>query len=579
MPGTTPAPSGPRRSAAARCAPTVRRAVRRHGRDFRAQVAGLLMGSDTIPRRMDKIKSGRPRFARRGRIRPRRHAAAVAFLTGAALTVPIALYSSSTHALATAANADETAAYGDRITPYASKIDRRALVTRHDVIFERLDPTSPLMVGNGNFAFTADITGLQTFPERYVTEAPLLSEAQWAWHSFPNPRDYRYQDSLVPVDVRGRIAYYPWVRNLSAAATQPAIRWLRENPHRFSLARISLDLTARDGRRARFADLSATHQRLDLWNGALLSRFQFDGEQVHVETRVHPRLDMLIVTLASPMLAKARLGIDLTLPGVSANLDPDPEDWSHPTRYRTIVTGQAPRRLALECILDATRYYVTVATSRDTTFTRTGPHAFRILPAATGAQDIPPSVAQAFTVMALFSRQPQQSALPSAAAARAAAADHWHRFWESGGAVDFSGSTDPRAFELERRIVLSQYLMAVNAAGIYPPQETGLFSNSWYGKFHLEMHVWHEAWLAAWGHPALLERSMSWYLRHLGQAQVRARAHGWRGAMWPKMVGPGGRESPSPINPFIMWQQPSPIYLSELLYRAEPTRATLLRYR
>jgi len=45
------------------------------------------------------------------------------------------------------------------------------------------------------------------------------------------------------------------------------------------------------------------------------------------------------------------------------------------------------------------------------------------------------------------------------------------------------------------------------------------------------------------------------------------------------MVGPGGRESPSPINPFIMWQQPGPIYLAELLYRAQPTRATLLHYR
>ena len=548
------------------------------------------MDSDTIPRRMDKIKGGGPRFARRGRMRPRLHAA-VAFL-GAALTVLVALYSSSSQALATVAPAGKTvayaekaAAYGDRTTPDAGRIDRRALVTRHDVIFERLDPTSPLMVGNGNFAFTADITGLQTFPEQYVPDAPLLTEAQWAWHSFPNPRNYRYQDSLVPVNVRGRIGYYPWVHNLSAAAMQPAIQWLRENPHHVSLARISLDLTARDGRRARFADLSATHQRLDLWNGALLSRFQFDGEQVHVETRVHPRLDMLIVTLASQMLAKGRLGIDLALPGVSASLDPDPEDWSHPARYRTIVTGQGPRGLALECILDATRYYVTVGTSRDVTFTRTGPHTFRILPDATRASDatraqrIPRSVPRALTVMALFSRQPQQSALPSAVTARAAAADHWQRFWESGGAVDFSGSTDPRAFELERRIVLSQYLMAVNAAGIYPPQETGLFSNSWYGKLHLEMHLWHEAWLAVWGHPALLERSMSWYLRHLGQARVRARAHGWRGAMWPKMVGAGGRESPSPINPFIMWQQPGPIYLSELLYRAEPTRATLLRYR
>jgi hypothetical protein len=51
-----------------------------------------------------------------------------------------------------------------------------------------------------------------------------------------------------------------------------------------------------------------------------------------------------------------------------------------------------------------------------------------------------------------------------------------------------------------------------------------------------------------------------------------------KGAWWPKMVGSEGRESPSTVNPFIMWQQPSPIYLSEVLYRAKPTRETLTRY-
>jgi hypothetical protein len=522
------------------------------------------MDSDTIPRRMGKIKCGRLRLAGRRRVHFVRHAAA-AFLAGAALAGLSAVCGPSSQALAAGG--------------HSGRIDRRALVTRHDVIFKRIDPTSPLMVGNGNFGFTADVTGLQTFPGQYAPQAPLLTEAQWAWHSFPNPRHYRYQDSLVPVKAHGRTEYYPWVGSLSEQATHPAIRWLRENPHRFSLARVSLYLTSGDGRRARFIDLSATHQRLDLWSGALLSRFNFDGEPVRVETRVHPRLDMLIVTLASPALAEGRLGVDLALPGVSTNLDPDPEDWSHPKRHRSTVTGHGPRRLSLECILDATHYYVTVSANHDVTFMHTGPHAFRILPSGARTPRARSRLPHAITVMMLFTRQPYAGALPSAAAARAAVADHWHRFWERGGAVDLSGSTDPRAFELERRIVLSQYLMAVNAAGVYPPQETGLFSNSWYGKFHLEMHLWHEAWLAVWGHPALLERSMPWYLRHLGQAEARARAHGWRGAMWPKMVGPGGRESPSPINPFIMWQQPNPIYLSEVLYRGEPTRATLLHYR
>ena len=33
-----------------------------------------------------------------------------------------------------------------------------------------------------------------------------------------------------------------------------------------------------------------------------------------------------------------------------------------------------------------------------------------------------------------------------------------NNFWEVGGVVDFSECTDPRAKELERRTVLSQYL-------------------------------------------------------------------------------------------------------------------------
>ncbi len=42
---------------------------------------------------------------------------------------------------------------------------------------------------------------------------------------------------------------------------------------------------------------------------------------------------------------------------------------------------------------------------------------------------------------------------------------HWADFWQTGGAIDFSGSTDPRAVELERRIVLSQYLCAIHSGG------------------------------------------------------------------------------------------------------------------
>ena len=49
----------------------------------------------------------------------------------------------------------------------AEKIDRHALVTRHNPHITKLDPWAPLSVGNGQFCFTTDVTGLQTFGEHY----------------------------------------------------------------------------------------------------------------------------------------------------------------------------------------------------------------------------------------------------------------------------------------------------------------------------------------------------------------------------------------------------------------------------
>jgi hypothetical protein len=178
-----------------------------------------------------------------------------------------------------------------------------------------------------------------------------------------------------------------------------------------------------------------------------------------------------------------------------------------------------------------------------------------------------------------FSPTTPATPMPNSEIARDAVAQGWEKFWTHGGVVDFTGSKDPRAKELERRVVMSQYLTAVNSAGSLPPQEEGLFSNSWNGKFHLEMHAWHAAHFAVWGRPELLERSMGFYFDQLPAATERAKAHKVGGAWWPKMTGPEGRESPSKVNPFIMWQQPHPIYLAETLYKAKPTRETLEKYR
>src|SRR4051812_34554298 len=59
-------------------------------------------------------------------------------------------------------------------------IDRHALVSRHNVVLTAYNGERPLQVGNGEFAFGMDITGLQTF-------APFNTMSQWGWHSAPLP--------------------------------------------------------------------------------------------------------------------------------------------------------------------------------------------------------------------------------------------------------------------------------------------------------------------------------------------------------------------------------------------------------
>jgi hypothetical protein len=200
------------------------------------------------------------------------------------------------------------------------------------------------------------------------------------------------------------------------------------------------------------------------------------------------------------------------------------------------------------------------------------PHSFLLKPQTSSP------MSRSLEFVADFSPVEIREAPPTAPETFAVSAAHWERFWSEGGTVELVDSRDSRAFELERRVVLSQYLTAIQCAGTKPPQETGLTVNSWYGKFHLEMHWWHAAHFASWNRLPLFEKSLAWYQSILPSAKALAQSQGYLGARWPKMVGPEGRDSPSPIGPLLIWQQPHPIFYAELCYQGHPGRSTLDRY-
>lgn len=444
------------------------------------------------------------------------------------------------------------------------RIDRRALVTRHNVVLEQPDPLTPLSVGNGEFAFTADITGLQTFDDYHARGMPLGTHAQWGWHNMPNPAGYRLQDALENYVVDGRAV--PYLSGLDASgAYSPAAHWLRANPHRLHLGQLGLRIAKADGAPLVIEDVAHPHQTLDLWAGLLDSRFEVEGQSVHVCTVCHPARDVLAVRITSPLLAGGRLAATLAFPYGAAEWG-NAADWTQRHQTQASIEGC---RADFTRILDADRYFVRIACSGAARVQAVSAHEYEIRQAGGGSLDI---------VLA-FSPEALADPLPGFDETCEAAARHWAAFWESGGALDFSACTDPRAAELERRVVLSQYLTAIQCAGSMPPQETGLVCNSWYGKAHLEMHWWHAVHFALWDRLPLLERSLPWYQKILPLAQETAARQGYRGARWPKMVGPDGQDSPSEVGVFLIWQQPHPIYYAELCYRARPHRETLAQYR
>lgn len=448
----------------------------------------------------------------------------------------------------------------------AEPIDREALVRRHTVRIDRHDPMSPLSVGNGGFAFTVDMTGLQTFPAAFSTGILLGTQSDWGWHSDPNPEGFSNDDVYRPYPVNGRDIPYldgkgpAGAKPAATSRTARAIAWLRQNPHRLHLGGLGFVLKKADGSAAGIGDVTNIAQELDLWTGTIRSRFEIDGTPVTVETVCHPDRDAIAARIASPGLASGRVAVQLAFPGPNADWRV-PYDWKAEKRHQTTAETNG-MRCTFARTLDADRYTAALAWNAGT-LVHTATHTWTLT--ASGA------------VLEVSLGFPE--AAPAFASAREASAQHWKTFWSTGGAVDFSGSTDPRAAELERRVVLSQYLTAIQCAGDMPPQETGLTQNSWHGKAHLEMHWWHAAHFALWNRTDLLERSLPWYTKILPAARAAAAKQGYAGARWPKMVGPEGRDSPSDVGVFLIWQQPHPIFYAELVRRQKPGRETLANYR
>jgi hypothetical protein len=352
------------------------------------------------------------------------------------------------------------------------------------------------------------------------------------------------------------------------------------NPHRINLARIGLWFG--EGRNVSEEMLVGKSQVVDLWTGVITSEFTLDGKKVVVETVASPNTDTLAFEVTSDLLLEqGKLGVFFDYPYASGKNKFDAPFvgvWNATANHTTRLS-KGTQGATIRHTLDATSYVTEIYWEDEASIRRVSNDSHRYILTASSSEN---RTSNTLSFTATFAPG-TMNRMPPFSEIKDLSALLWSSYWYSGAFISLPITTNSSAYELQRRIVLSQYLLAVNGAGKDPAQESGLVNNGWYGKFHMEMVFWHLAHWQTWNKWAIYERTLgsganNLYERFLPTSFERAKKQGYDGARIGKMVDPSGRSAPGEINSLLIWQQPHPMYFAEMEYRKYPTNKTLAKW-
>ncbi|WP_370479758.1 hypothetical protein [Tamlana flava] len=461
-------------------------------------------------------------------------------------------------------------------------IDREQLVTRHNIRWA-WEERGQIPMGNGEFCVGIDGTGLQTFGGNTMSH--------WGWHSFPLPEGIT-EDQIPETgsffqSKKGERYIGP---DMLPEDKKDLGNWMFDNPHIMNLGR--LRFVRYDGKELTVEDITSNSKRtLDLWTGTHITQFvvsgkwinddiwvnpaemEGSGQQVIVTTYVHPENDQVSVRIESDLIAKGVIKVALDFPYPTLN---NREDWvgdfKKTENNNTLLDKISNTRQDFKREVDDFTYHVSLNYSEGAEFK------------ASKFDDSPVYYLEGNGLSELefsttYSLDPVSITIPDFNSTKLASSQYWKDFWTTGGAIDLSESTDSRWYELERRIVLSQWLTAVQAAGSWPASESGLMNiDPWRGQFHFEIIFFHQAHFGLWDRWELTDEAISSYQKFIPTARARAKQFGFKGLEWPKSATPSGRSAPWEGNQALLWKQPQPIHFAEIEYKTNPTSETLEKW-
>lgn len=272
----------------------------------------------------------------------------------------------------------------------------------------------------------------------------------------------------------GRLVNY----NQPNPAENDISNWLIQNPQRLNLGNVGIYF---GGSVIDETDLDNKSQVLDLWTGSLVSTFSYNGSQVRVTTRAAADSDTVGISVESELLSTGALGLFFDFPYSDLNKFDAPYVgvWNATSKHSTLLETWGSQ-LSIKHTLDNNSYFLTAAWEGpgQVAGPEDGTHRyFLTIPGETQLK-----LTVAFSPCKL-------SEVTSLSDLTEEAESWWESYWTSGAFIDLSSTSSDDAIELQRRIVLSQYLVAVNSASSNPPQESGLVNNGWYGKFHVWLAI------------------------------------------------------------------------------------------
>ncbi|MFM2361293.1 MAG: hypothetical protein RLZZ316_195, partial [Bacteroidota bacterium] len=233
----------------------------------------------------------------------------------------------------------------------AQKINRQKVIQRHNITINKIDSLSSLSVGNGNFCYTVDATGMQSFPDSYAKGVPLGTQSVWGWHSFPNTENVAIEQAQKVYDLEGRKISYT-VQGKEPEAKK-AVEYFRVNQHRLQLGNIGLEIKKKDGSLATAADIKNINQQLDLWTGIITSSFTVEDVPVKVTTACHQTQDAVSFKIESALLKENRIQVRLRFPFPNGQWKDIGNDWSNGMKHQSILMP-AVNGATLKRVLDTT---------------------------------------------------------------------------------------------------------------------------------------------------------------------------------------------------------------------------------